>query len=175
MNDLQLSAELALFLTKLPSEPGIYRMLDEEGTVLYVGKAANLKKRVNSYFSKQNTGVKTRALVSQIKSIEISVTRSETEALLLESNLIKALRPKYNVLLRDDKSYPYIHLSNHPDFPRIELYRSKKKPPSGNFFGPYPGVAAVRETIVTIQKYLKFAIAETAILKLVLALVYNIK
>lgn len=155
MNDLQLSAELALFLTKLPSEPGIYRMLDEEGTVLYVGKAANLKKRVNSYFSKQNTGVKTRALVSQIKSIEISVTRSETEALLLESNLIKALRPKYNVLLRDDKSYPYIHLSNHPDFPRIELYRSKKKPPSGNFFGPYPGVAAVRETIVTIQKIFK--------------------
>ncbi|HAT8939915.1 TPA: excinuclease ABC subunit UvrC [Legionella pneumophila subsp. pneumophila] len=155
MNDLQLSAELALFLTKLPSEPGIYRMLDEEGTVLYVGKAANLKKRVNSYFSKQNTGVKTRALVSQIKSIELSVTRSETEALLLESNLIKALRPKYNVLLRDDKSYPYIHLSNHPDFPRVELYRSKKKPPSGNFFGPYPGVAAVRETIVTIQKIFK--------------------
>lgn len=129
MNDLQLSAELALFLTKLPSEPGIYRMLDEEGTVLYVGKAANLKKRVNSYFSKQNTGVKTRALVSQIKSIEISVTRSETEALLLESNLIKALRPKYNVLLRDDKSYPYIHLSNHPDFPRVELYRSKRSLP----------------------------------------------
>ncbi|HGN3976414.1 TPA: excinuclease ABC subunit UvrC [Legionella pneumophila] len=155
MNDLQLSAELALFLTKLPGEPGIYRMLDEEGTVLYVGKAANLKKRVNSYFSKQNTGVKTRALVSQIKSIEISVTRSETEALLLESNLIKALRPKYNVLLRDDKSYPYIHLSNHPDFPRIELYRSKKKPPPGNFFGPYPGVAAVRETIVIIQKIFK--------------------
>lgn len=155
MNDLRLSAELALFLTKLPSDPGIYRMLDREGAVLYVGKAANLKKRVNSYFNKQNTGVKTRSLVSQISSIEITVTRSETEALLLESNLIKALRPKYNVLLRDDKSYPYIHLSNHPDFPRIELYRSKKKPPTGNFFGPYPSVAAVRETIVTIQKVFK--------------------
>jgi excinuclease ABC subunit C len=149
------SAELALFLTKLPSEPGIYRMLDDKGLVLYVGKAANLKKRVTSYFNKQNTGAKTRSLVNQIAAIEISVTRSETEALLLESNLIKALRPKYNILLRDDKSYPYIHLSNHPEFPRIELYRSKKKPLSGDFFGPYPSGMAVKETIVTIQKVFK--------------------
>lgn len=155
MNSLDLSAELTLFLSNLPHEPGIYRMLDEEGTVLYVGKAANLKKRVNSYFSKQTVGAKTRALVSQIKSIQITVTRSETEALLLESSLIKTLRPKYNVLLRDDKSYPYIHLSNHPSFPRIESYRSKKKPTTGEFFGPYPSVAAVRETIVTIQKVFK--------------------
>jgi excinuclease ABC subunit C len=155
MNNQQISAELALFLTKLPSEPGIYRMLDKEGTVLYVGKAANLKKRVTSYFNKQNNGVKTRSLVSQIISIEISVTRSETEALLLESNLIKSLRPKYNVLLRDDKSYPYIHLSSHPQFPRVELYRSKKKPLAGDFFGPYPSSTAVKETIVTIQKVFK--------------------
>lgn len=155
MNNQQPSAELALFLTKLPGEPGIYRMLDDEGTVLYVGKASNLKKRVTSYFNKQNTGVKTRSLVTQIASIEISVTRSETEALLLESNLIKALRPKYNVLLRDDKSYPYIHVSNHPQFPRVELYRSKKKPLSGDFFGPYPSVAVVKETLVTIQKVFK--------------------
>ncbi|MCL9683388.1 excinuclease ABC subunit UvrC [Legionella maioricensis] len=155
MNIQHPSAELALFLTKLPSEPGIYRMLDAEGIVLYVGKAANLKKRVTSYFNKQNTGAKTRSLVNQIASIEISVTRSETEALLLESNLIKALRPKYNILLRDDKSYPYIHLSNHPEFPRIELYRSKKKPLSGDFFGPYPSSMAVKETIVTIQKVFK--------------------
>ncbi|EHL29657.1 excinuclease ABC subunit UvrC [Legionella drancourtii] len=155
MNSENPSLELTQFLAKLPNEPGIYRMLDQEGTVLYVGKAANLKKRVTSYFNKQNTGVKTRSLVSQIASIEISVTRSETEALLLESNLIKALRPKYNVLLRDDKSYPYIHLSEHPDFPRIESYRSKKKPLAGNFFGPYPSVTAVKETIVTIQKVFK--------------------
>ncbi|WP_058533230.1 excinuclease ABC subunit UvrC [Legionella saoudiensis] len=147
--------ELAQFLTKLPSDPGIYRMLDEAGTVLYVGKASNLKKRVSSYFNKQNTGVKTRSLVNQIASIEISVTRSETEALLLESNLIKALRPKYNVLLRDDKTYPYIHISDNPDFPRIEIYRSKKKPLTGNFFGPYPSVTAVKETIVIIQKVFK--------------------
>lgn len=151
----QRSPELTLFLTQLPGEPGIYRMLDEEGCVLYVGKASNLKKRVNSYFTKQNTGAKTRSLVSQIASIEISVTRSETEALLLESNLIKALRPKYNVLLRDDKSYPYIHFSNHLQFPRIESYRSKKKPLSGDFFGPYPSGTAVKETIVTIQKVFK--------------------
>jgi excinuclease ABC subunit C len=155
MNTSQLSAELALFLTQLPGEPGIYRMIDEQGVVLYVGKASNLKKRVSSYFNKNNTGSKTRSLVSQIHSVQISVTRSETEALLLESNLIKALRPKYNVLLRDDKSYPYIHLSNHPQFPRIENYRSKKKPLSGNFFGPYPSSSAVKETIVTIQKVFK--------------------
>ncbi len=155
MNKSQPSAELNLFLTKLPSEPGIYRMLDEAGEVLYVGKAANLKKRVSSYFTKQNTGLKTRSLVGQINSIQISVTRSETEALLLESNLIKTLRPKYNILLRDDKSYPYIHLSNHSQFPRIESYRSKKKPVNGNFFGPYPSMGAVKETITTIQKVFK--------------------
>jgi excinuclease ABC subunit C len=155
MINLQLSAELILFLSQLPSDPGIYRMLDKDGIVLYVGKASNLKKRVTSYFNKQNNGAKTRSLVSQIVSIEISVTRSETEALLLESNLIKALRPKYNVLLRDDKSYPYIHLSSHPQFPRVELYRSKKKPLSGDFFGPYPSSTAVKETIVTIQKVFK--------------------
>lgn len=148
-------ADLTTFLANLPHEPGVYRMVDAQGAVLYVGKAANLKKRVLSYFSKQNTGAKTRSLVGQIASIEVSVTRSETEALLLESNLIKALRPKYNVLLRDDKSYPYIHVtSNHP-FPRMELYRSKKKPGKGEFYGPYPSVAAVRETLGTIQKVFK--------------------
>lgn len=155
MNTDNLSLELTQFLKKLPNDAGIYRMLNASGTILYVGKAANLKKRVTSYFKKQNTGPKTRSLVSQIASIEISVTRSETEALLLESNLIKALRPKYNILLRDDKSYPYIHLSNHSNFPRIESYRAKKKPLSGDFFGPYPSITAVKETIVTIQKVFK--------------------
>ncbi|WP_420844581.1 excinuclease ABC subunit UvrC [Legionella cardiaca] len=146
--------DLSAFIANLTSEPGVYRMLDEEGTVLYVGKASNLKKRVSSYFNKQNAGAKTRSLVNQIKSIEISITRSETEALLLESNLIKTLRPKYNVLLRDDKSYPYIHVSKHT-FPRMELYRSKKKPKKGEFYGPFPSVAAVRDTLGTIQKTFK--------------------
>ena len=94
MNTQQLSPELALFLANLPSDPGIYRMLDAEGVVLYIGKAANLKKRVIAILLSKILGVKTRSLVNQIKSIEVSVTRSETEALLLESNLIKALRPK---------------------------------------------------------------------------------
>ncbi len=155
MDKTSISVELALFLSQLPNEPGIYKMLDAHHVILYVGKAANLKKRVSSYFSKHNTSSKTRSLVSQIISIQISVTRSETEALLLESNLIKSLRPKYNILLRDDKSYPYIHLSKHAQFPRIESYRSKKKPHDGHFFGPYPSGQAVKETINTIQKVFK--------------------
>ncbi len=155
MNDQIKPPDLALFLANLPSAPGVYRMLDANGTVLYVGKASNLKKRVSSYFNKQNAGAKTRSLVSQIVNIDLSVTRSETEALLLESSLIKSLRPKYNVLLRDDKSYPYIHVSSNHPFPRMELYRSKKKPTKGEYYGPFPSVAAVRETLGTIQKVFK--------------------
>ena len=145
---------LANFLANLTSNPGVYRMLDGEGVVLYVGKASNLKKRVSSYFSKQNLNVKTRSLVSQIESIDISVTRSETEALLLESNLIKTLRPKYNVLMRDDKSYPYIY-SSSGDFPRIQSIRLRKKPEKGDYFGPYPSTTAVRDTLNLIQKVFK--------------------
>jgi len=150
-----LSAELRAFLTNLTTAPGVYRMLNSVGDVLYVGKASNLKKRVTSYFNKHNSGVKTRSLVSQIAAIDVSITRSETEALLLESSLIKALQPKYNVLMRDDKSYPYIHVSHSTPFPRLELIRSKKKPHNGDFLGPYPSVAAVRETLNIIQKVFK--------------------
>lgn len=146
---------LQLFLANLTTEPGVYRMLDVEGTVLYVGKAANLYKRVNSYFNKQVSGLKTRSLVSQITSISISITRSETEALLLESNLIKSLRPKYNILMRDDKTYPFIHISSTHTFPRMTLLRAKKKPKEGLFFGPYPSTTAVRETLGLIQKVFK--------------------
>lgn len=155
MSNNTIPTDLSTFLTNLTSEPGIYRMLDNEGAVLYVGKASNLKKRVTSYFNKQNVGARTRSLVSQIVSIEVSITRSETEALLLESNLIKSLRPKYNILLRDDKSYPYIHVCSEHNYPRIELYRSKKKPNKGDFYGPYPSVMAVRETLGIIQKVFK--------------------
>ena len=155
MNDQSLSPELTTFLSHLTPLPGVYRMLDAGGTVLYVGKAANLKKRVSSYFHQHLTGAKTRSLVSQIVSIEVSVTRSETEALLLESSLIKALRPKYNVLMRDDKSYPFIHVSHSNAFARLELIRSKKKPNKGDYFGPYPSATSVRETLNIIQKVFK--------------------
>ena len=147
--------DLLEYLSHLTPEPGVYRMFDAEGTVLYVGKAKNLKKRVNSYFSKQNTALKTQSLVKQIVSIQVTVTRSESEALLLECNLIKTLHPKYNVLMRDDKSYPYIHVTGSHPFPRMELYRSKKKPSKNDFFGPYTSINAVKETLNTIQKVFK--------------------
>jgi excinuclease ABC subunit C len=155
MNDNAPSSDLKTFLAQLTSEPGVYRMLDKDGVVLYVGKARDLKKRVGSYFTKSNVGVKTRSLINQVASVSISVTRSETEALLLESNLIKSIRPKYNVLLRDDKSYPYIHISKHEQYPRMEMVRFKKRPTQGEFFGPYPSVAAVRSTLSVIQKVFK--------------------
>ena len=147
----KLSIDLTSFLANLTTCPGVYRMLDADGLVLYVGKAANLKKRVSSYFSKQDLSVKTRSLVSQIISIDVTVTRSETEALLLESNLIKSLRPKYNILMRDDKSYPYIYISSG-NYPRIQSVRLKKKPQKGDYFGPFPSTTAVRETLNLIQK-----------------------
>ncbi len=155
MRSPPLSIGLSTFLANLSSDPGVYRMLNSEGTVLYVGKASNLKKRVNSYFNKHTSGAKTRSLVSQIVAIDVSITRSETEALLLESSLIKSLQPKYNVLMRDDKSYPFIHVSHTTPFPRLELIRSKKKPQKGEYFGPYPSATAVRETLNTIQKVFK--------------------
>jgi len=151
----EISTQINQFLKGLTSQPGVYQMLDCQGKVLYVGKAANLKKRVSSYFNKQNQSAKTKALISNIAKIEVKVTRSETEALLLESSLIKSLRPKYNVLMRDDKTYPYIRITDHSDFPRMDIYRSKKKPGKGIFFGPYPNVLAVRDTLNMIQKVFK--------------------
>ncbi len=145
----------AKFLAGLPSGSGVYQMFDMAGQILYVGKASNLKKRVSSYFSQREQAPKTRALVSQIDRIEVTLTRTETEALLLESNLIKSLRPKYNVLLRDDKTYPFIHIDTNHDFPRIEVKRCKKKPVTGDFFGPYPSALAVRETLTLMQKIFK--------------------
>jgi len=139
----------------LTDEPGIYRMLDQDGTVLYVGKASHLKKRVSSYFNRHHPSAKTRSLVKQIATIEVTITRTEAEALLLESSLIKSLHPKYNVLLRDDKTYPYIHVTSSHPYPRMELYRSKKKPSGRDFFGPYTSINAVKETLNTIQKVFK--------------------
>lgn len=128
-------------------------MLDAEGNVLYVGKARNLKNRVSSYFRGKQHSVKTQALVQKIADIEVTVTLSETEALLLEQTLIKSLKPPFNILLRDDKSYPYIYLSKQ-DYPRLAYYRGAKNLP-GRFFGPYPSAVAVRETLNILQKIFK--------------------
>ncbi|MDH5784392.1 MAG: excinuclease ABC subunit UvrC [Chromatiales bacterium] len=138
------------FLKTLTSLPGVYRMLDNEGRVIYVGKAKNLKKRVSSYFRNSGLAPKTRALVANITAIEITVTHTENEALLLENNLIKQLRPRYNILLRDDKSYPYLYLSADP-FPRLGFHRGKRGK-SGHYFGPYPSASAVRDSLNLLQK-----------------------
>ncbi len=143
------------FLKTLTTRPGVYQMENTEGEVLYVGKASNLKNRVSSYFVQRSTSVKTKSLVQKIAHINVTVTANETEALLLESHLIKKLKPKYNILLRDDKSYPYLFISTEEKFPRVEIYRGKKHSKKGHFFGPYPSALAVKETLNTLQKIFK--------------------
>ncbi|WP_165855183.1 excinuclease ABC subunit UvrC [Marinobacter sp. JSM 1782161] len=140
------------FLKRLTERPGVYRMLDASGEVLYVGKARNLKNRVSSYFRKSGLSTKTEALVARIEQVEVTVTGSETEALLLEQNLIKSLRPPYNILLRDDKSYPYIYLSSHDKYPSLTFRRGRTKRGKGAWFGPYPSSGAVRESLNVLQK-----------------------
>ncbi len=140
------------FLKQLTERPGVYRMYDEAGGILYVGKASSLKKRVSSYFRKTGLAPKTEALVAKIASIEVTVTGSETEALLLEQNLIKSLRPPYNILLRDDKSYPYIYLSSHRDYPSLTFRRGRTKKGGGTWFGPFPSSGAVKESLNVLQK-----------------------
>jgi len=139
------------FLKNTTSKPGVYRMLDEKEQVIYVGKAKNLKNRLNSYFRKTGLSPKTQVMVSKIANIEITITHTEGEALLLESNLIKELRPRYNVLMRDDKSYPYIFVSDKAAYPRIALHRGARKK-KGLYLGPYPNAHAVRESINLLQK-----------------------
>ena len=147
----------------LAHSPGIYRMLDQRGEVLYVGKARDLRKRVGSYFNKSGLSPKTRIVMSQTHAIDCVVTESESEALLLENNLIKKHRPRYNVLLRDDKSYPYIQVSGD-EFPRISFYRGPRKAP-GRYFGPYPSASAVRETLGLLQKLFKLRQCENSFFK----------
>ena len=139
------------FLKSLTQRPGIYQMLDGEGQVLYVGKAKNLKSRVTSYFRKTGLTPKTAALVKRIVQIDVTVTETETEALILEHNLIKQYRPQFNILMRDDKSYPYIFLSDRDQWPRLSFHRGPKKA-KGTYFGPFPSVHAVRESMSFLQK-----------------------
>jgi len=152
------------FCRRMTAEPGVYRMLAEDGSVLYVGKAASLKKRVSSYFSGVAREPRLTAMIAQIQRIEITVTRSEGEALLLENQLIKSLRPRYNILLRDDKSYPYIHIGGGEDYPRIAFHRGSRSG-KGRYFGPFPGVVAVRETLNAIHKLFQLRSCEASIFK----------
>ncbi len=138
------------FLATCSGRPGVYRMFDSEARLLYVGKAKNLKKRLSSYFRKTGQAPKTAALVARIAQIETTITANETEALLLEQTLIKEWRPPYNILLRDDKSYPYVFLSDG-DFPRLGIHRGAKKA-RGRYFGPYPSALAIRESLSLLQK-----------------------
>jgi excinuclease ABC subunit C len=140
-----------VFVDSLPGRPGVYRMLDGEGEILYVGKARNLKSRVGSYFQPSNVQPKVQALLAKTVNMEVTITNSEIEALLLEYNLIKKHRPRFNVVLRDDKSFPYLHVETAHDFPRLSFYRGSRKQP-GRYFGPYPSAGAVRDTLQQIQK-----------------------
>lgn len=144
------SFDATTFLRGCTQRPGVYRMLDAAGTLLYIGKAKNLKNRLSSYFKSGQHSPKTAALVAKIAQIETIITTNETEALLLEQTLIKQWRPPYNILLRDDKSYPYVVLSEG-DFPSLSIQRGIRKG-QGRYFGPYPSTGAIRESLSLLQK-----------------------
>ncbi|MCP4272925.1 MAG: excinuclease ABC subunit UvrC [Gammaproteobacteria bacterium] len=144
------SSQIKQRLKNLTTQPGVYRMLSKEGKILYIGKARNLKNRVTSYFRKTLDSPKTAALVNLINAFEVTITNNEVEALILEQNLIKTHRPRFNILLRDDKSYPYIYLSNDK-YPRLNLHRGTKRG-KGKYFGPFPGVGAAKESLNLLQK-----------------------
>lgn len=151
------------FLKTVTNQPGVYRMYDAGGTVIYVGKAKDLKKRLSSYFRINVSSRKTEQLVKNIASIDVTVTHTETEALLLEHNYIKLYQPRYNVLLRDDKSYPYIFLSKEAH-PRLSMHRGAKHA-KGEYFGPFPNSYAVRETLALMQKLFPIRQCEDSVYK----------
>jgi excinuclease ABC subunit C len=150
MFNTQNTFDLVSFLENLTTHPGVYRMYDKAHTILYVGKAKNLYKRVNSYFSKGAKDLKTQTLAQQVAFIDVTVTPSDYDAFLLESTLIKKHKPKYNILFKDDKSYPYLHLTDHT-FPRLTGFRGKPRK-NGLYFGPYVSLSSMKDTLVLLQK-----------------------
>ncbi len=152
------------FLKNVSTLAGVYRMYDEQQNLLYVGKAKNLKNRLSSYFRKTGLSIKTQALVKQIQHIDVTITHTESEALLLESNLIKEHQPRYNILLRDDKSYPYIYVSSHEAYPQIIVHRGAKRK-KGRYLGPYPSAGAVRDSLQFIHKLFKIRQCEDSYFK----------
>nr|WP_198147324.1 excinuclease ABC subunit UvrC [Gilvimarinus polysaccharolyticus] len=152
------------FLASQTRAPGVYQMFNSAGDILYVGKAKNLKARLASYFRASGLSLKTAALVSRIAQVEVTVTSSEIEALILEQNLIKANRPPYNILLRDDKSYPYVFMSSGEPYPRISVHRGAKKK-RGDYYGPYPNVSAVKDSLSFLQKTFKVRQCEDSVFR----------
>ena len=150
-----MSENITNILKNITSRPGIYKFLDNKSKIIYIGKALNLKKRISSYFSSPNSSIKTTKLVQNINDIQTIITKNEEEALILENTLIKESKPKYNILLRDDKSYPYILINSSHIYPSIKFFRGQRKDSKGLFFGPYTQVNHVRYMLNLVQKIFK--------------------